>query len=285
LDHAPGLGGTQNNPLSTTPAPNVFSRQGVGDLRGGKASLMPRHIQARGTQSRLLAGRFPSNRSALPKSVVVRCRRRSGWRFFLSKSDCRPGSLPGAGHTVTIIGWQIPIKQKRSSEERCCSMPSPIWGAFFFRRSTVALAASQRRDTQSRLLVGRFPSNRNALPKSVVVRCRRRSGGRFFFEERLSPWQLPRGGTHSHEYWLADSHQTETLFRRALLFDVVADLGAAFFRRATVALAASQGRDTQSRLLAGSLRATQSTTGLFWVRNADFHYNYIKDLEGLDPGS
>ena len=131
MDHAPGLGGTQNNPLSTTPAPNVFSRQGVGDLRGGKASLMPRHIQARGTQSRLLAGRFPSNRNALPKSVVVRCRRRSEGAFFCSKSDCRPGSLPGAGHTVTIIGWQIPIKQKRSSEERCCSMSSPIWGLFF----------------------------------------------------------------------------------------------------------------------------------------------------------
>ena len=36
LDHAPGLGGTKNNPLWTTSAPNVFSRQGVGDLRGGK---------------------------------------------------------------------------------------------------------------------------------------------------------------------------------------------------------------------------------------------------------
>ena len=36
MDHAPGLGGTQNNLLWTTSAPNVFSRQGVGDLRGGK---------------------------------------------------------------------------------------------------------------------------------------------------------------------------------------------------------------------------------------------------------
>jgi hypothetical protein len=36
LDHAPGPGGTKNNPLWTTSAPNVFSRQGVGDLRGGK---------------------------------------------------------------------------------------------------------------------------------------------------------------------------------------------------------------------------------------------------------
>ena len=97
--------------------------------------------------------------------------------------------------------------------------------------------------------------------------------------------KLVSAGTHSHDYWLADSHQTETLFRRALLFDVVADLGGVFFRRATVALAASQGRDTQSRLLAGSLRATQNTTGLLWVKNVDFHYNYIKDLEGLDPGS
>ena len=64
--------------------------------------------------------------------------------------------------------------------------------------------------------------------------------------------KLVSAGTHSHDYWLADSHQTETLLRRALLFDIVADLGCVFcFRRATVALAASQGRDTQSRLLAG----------------------------------
>ena len=145
MDHAPGLGGTQNNPLWTTSAPNVFSRQGVGDLRGGKV------------WSKWAAP--PANRSGIVNSVGW-CGAPRGWT-----------TRPAWEEHKTTHFRQLP--RPTCSADR-------VWETFAAARPLSCRGTSRR-------------------------------------------------GAHSHDYWLADSHQTEALFRRALLFDVVADLGGVFF--------------------------------------------------------